>query len=58
MVSECFTCIYVSAAHACSILVGQEEGDGSPGIGVIDGCEPPDGCWELSQGPLWEQPVL
>jgi hypothetical protein len=25
---------------------------------IIDGCEPPYGCWELSSGPLEEQPVL
>ena len=25
---------------------------------VIDGCEPPCGCWELNSGPLEEQPVL
>ncbi|KAM7329170.1 hypothetical protein ACRRTK_010783 [Alexandromys fortis] len=25
---------------------------------IIDGCEPPCGCWELNSGPLEEQPVL
>ncbi|EGW01477.1 E3 ubiquitin-protein ligase NEDD4 [Cricetulus griseus] len=25
---------------------------------IIDGCEPPYGCWELNPGPLEEQPVL
>jgi hypothetical protein len=25
---------------------------------IIDGCEPPHGCWELNSGPLDEQPVL
>ena len=24
---------------------------------TTDGCEPPCGCWELSLGPLEEQPV-
>jgi hypothetical protein len=25
---------------------------------IIDGCEPPCGCWELNSGPLEEQSVL
>ena len=25
---------------------------------IIDGCEPPCGCWELSSEPLEKQPVL
>jgi hypothetical protein len=25
---------------------------------IIDGCEPPCGCWELISGPLEEQSVL
>jgi hypothetical protein len=25
---------------------------------IIDGCEPPCGCWEFNSGPLEEQPVL
>jgi hypothetical protein len=25
---------------------------------MIDGCEPPCGCWELNSGPLVEQLVL
>jgi hypothetical protein len=25
---------------------------------IIDGCEPPCGCWELNSGPLEKQPVL
>ena len=35
-----------------------EEGVGSPGTGITDGCEPPCGCWESNPGPLEEQPVL
>lgn len=35
-----------------------EEGIGSPETGVIDGFEPPCGCWELNQGPLQQQQVL
>ncbi|KAL6037840.1 hypothetical protein STEG23_003238, partial [Scotinomys teguina] len=27
----------------------------SPGIGVMDGCEPPCGYWELNPSPLEEQ---
>lgn len=33
------------------------EGVGSPGAGIIDGCELPYGCWELKLGPLQEQEV-
>ena len=25
---------------------------------IIDGCEPPCGCWEMNSWPLEEQPVL
>ena len=25
---------------------------------IMDGCEPPRGCWELNSGPLEEQSVL
>ena len=25
---------------------------------IIDGCEPPCGCWELNSGPLEEQAML
>ncbi|KAM7331959.1 hypothetical protein ACRRTK_008667 [Alexandromys fortis] len=25
---------------------------------IVDGHEPPCGCWELNSGPLEEQPVL
>jgi hypothetical protein len=28
------------------------------GTGVVNGCEPVCGCWELNPGPLQEQPVL
>ena len=30
---------------------------GAPGL-LLDGCEPPCGCWELNSGPLEEQSVL
>jgi hypothetical protein len=35
-----------------------EEGTGSPGTGVADGCELPCGCWESNLSPLEEQAVL
>jgi hypothetical protein len=35
-----------------------DEGIGSPGTGVTNGCEPSCGCRELNQGPLQEQEVL
>ena len=35
-----------------------EEGVGSPGIGVTDGCEWPCGHWESNTDPLGEQLVL
>jgi hypothetical protein len=25
---------------------------------IMDGCEPPCGCWELNSGPMEVQPVL
>jgi hypothetical protein len=25
---------------------------------ILDGCEPPFGCWELNSGPQEKQPVL
>ncbi|XP_060240758.1 E3 ubiquitin-protein ligase NEDD4 isoform X1 [Meriones unguiculatus] len=36
----------------------QEDGVGSPGSEVTDGCEPPCGCWELNPGSLEEEHVL
>ena len=35
-----------------------EEGVGSPGTGVIDGCKPSCGCWDSNTGALQEQQVL
>jgi hypothetical protein len=37
---------------------GQKQASDSLGTGVIDGSEPPCGCWELNLGRLQEQPVL
>ena len=33
-----------------------EEVIGSPGIGIMGGCEPP--CWETNPGPLQEEQTL
>ena len=44
------------SAHACVYATrlcahrGGEEGAGSPGAGVIGGCESPRGCWEWEPG--------
>ena len=35
-----------------------EEGDGSPGTGVTNGCERPGRCWEANMGSAQEQQVL
>lgn len=34
-----------------------EEGIGTPGTLVTDGCELPFRCWELNPGPWWEHQV-
>ena len=51
-------CMYMCHVH----VVPMEARDGgsvrSPGTGVIDGCEPPCGCWESNLGPLEEQQML
>ena len=39
-------------------LQSPEEGIGSPGAGVTDGCEPLCECWELNLGPLEQQLVF
>lgn len=36
-----FFCVYACVLHACLMLAEPEEGLGSPGMGVMDGCEPP-----------------
>ena len=45
-----------SACHMCAQW--PEEGFRFPGTGVTAHGKPPHGCWELSQGPLEEQPEL
>jgi hypothetical protein len=44
--------ICINEHYVCLIPLRSEEGIGSPGTGVIDGCESPCGCWELSLEPL------
>lgn len=47
----------VCVSHAC-LMQMSEERVGSPGTGIMDGCEPPRECWELNLVPLQEQQVL
>ena len=49
--------VYVRAPHPL-VPEEPEEGIGSPGTGVTDGCEPPCGCWEQSSCPLEEQQMV
>ena len=45
--------------HVCVLCLRRSEGGiGFRRIGIIDGCEPPCGCWELNLGPLQKQHVL
>ena len=55
---ENFACMYVCAPHVCVVPKEAREGTNFPGTGVMDGCEPPHGCWELNPGDQQEQPVL
>lgn len=43
-----------------NVCLEPEEAEGvvSPGPGVMDGYEPPCGCWKSNPGPLQEQPVV
>lgn len=58
---ECFSYLYVCALVCalctCSDHRGQR-GIGLPRTGVINSCELLCEFWELSQGPLKDQPVL
>jgi hypothetical protein len=45
--------MYMSALFACIPVCQKRASDP-----IIDDCEPPCGFWELSSGPLEEQPVL
>ena len=44
--------------HMCAWCLQRSEGVRSPGIGIIDGCEPSYGHWEPNLGHLQEQQVL
>lgn len=44
--------------HVCLVSKRTEEGSGSPGTRIKDGCEQSCDCWELNAGPLEENPVL
>ena len=46
-------CLYVYHGHTVPA-----EGVSSPGTEVMDGCEPPCGCWELNLVPLQDRWVL
>jgi hypothetical protein len=53
----CFTFIFVSVSAAHIALGGQKGGLRVSGSGLTVGVKP-CGCWEVSPGPLEEQPVL
>ena len=53
-----FMCVSIFPAYMCTSLVSAEARRGVPETGVIDGYEPPSGCWEPNPGPLYEQPVF
>lgn len=54
-VNECFFLHICMCAHVSMCPWTSEEGVGSPGTGVTDGCEPPCICRELNGGPLQQQ---
>lgn len=49
---------YLSVHHVYVQSAEAEEGAGSPGTGVADGCEPICGCCKLDPGLLEKQSVL
>lgn len=50
---------YMYMYHVCAwCLQWSQEGVRSPGIGVMNACEPPHGCWEQNLGRLQEQQML
>lgn len=51
-------CMRDYASHLCLVPKSTEEGIGSPGTRVKDGCEQSCDYWELYPGPLEETPVL
>jgi len=49
---------YVYGCFICMYICTPEKGIRFHRTTVIDGCEPPCGCWELNLGPLEKQSVL
>lgn len=52
------TCLYLTFVPGAWFPQRPEEGVGSPGTGVTDGCQLPCGFWESNPDPQKEQPVL
>jgi hypothetical protein len=52
---RCIYLFYLFICVHCHFLQTYQKNASDP---VIDGCEPPCGCWELNSGPLEEQSVL
>lgn len=50
--------IQICILSVCLVPTKLEEGLGSPGTGVLDGCKPPCGHWGSNTCPLEEHPVL
>jgi hypothetical protein len=51
-------CMYICVPHGFWCLWGPEEGIGSPGTGVTDGCELLCGCWNRTWVLCQEQEML
>lgn len=51
-------CVLSAYVSVCSVCLVPEEGIGSLGTGVRDGCEPPRGCWVLNSSPVLEHQLL
>lgn len=52
---ECFTQVYMFAAHTCLVPDEARRGRWIPETGVTDSCLPPHRCWETHPGPLQVQ---
>lgn len=50
-----YVCAWVYTVAPCG---NSEEGTGSSGVGLADGCKPPWVCWKLNPGLLQEAKVL
>jgi hypothetical protein len=51
----CVLCMYMVCM--CARCLWRPKASGPPGSGLLSGCEPACGCWELNPGPLQEQEV-